>query len=142
MDEILDEKTYETRVVQYAPFSLRTAALLADILLFIMLSCGIYLLYSESPDYWTFVTINWWKIGLSVSLYFLYFEGSESQGTLGKQILQIRVLKENKLDINFTDAAKHYILSLLLFFGYFLLLTNDKYQTLADKLCHITIIRK
>lgn len=142
MDEILDEKTYETRMVQYASFSLRTAAFLTDMLLLIMLTYGIYVMYGTSPDYWTFVKTNWWKMGLLVSLYFVYFEGSESQGSLGKHILHLRVLKENKQDINFTDAAKHYILSLILFLGYFVLLTNDKYQTLADKLCHITVIRK
>lgn len=142
MEEILDEKTYETRIVLYAPFSLRTAALFADVLLFILCSYGIYLMYSESPDYWVFVKSNWWKICIAVSLYFIYFEGSESQGTPGKQILQLRVLRENKQDISFTDSAKHFFFSVLLFFGYLLLFTNDKYQTLADKWCGITVIKK
>ncbi len=142
MDEILDEKTYETRVVLYAPFSLRTAAVFADMLLFFLFSYGIYLMYSESTDYRTFLISNWWKIALLVSWYFVYFEGSESQGTPGKQILQLRVLKVNKQDLRFTDAAKHYLLSVLFFWGYFLLLSNDKYQTLADKWCHVTVIKK
>ena len=141
MDEILDEKTYETRNVQYASFSQRSAASLMDVFLFVIISFGLYYVFGLAATYMLFLQTFWWKILPIVLLYYVYFEGSENNATLGKQIMNIRLLNEEKRDIDFTDSAKHLLFSVILFFGYFILLTNEKRQTLADKFCKVIVVK-
>ena len=141
MDEILDEKTYETRKVEYAPFSLRTAAVLMDVLIFVALTYGLFYVLKLSPTYLIFLEVYWWKIAIVMAVYFIYFDGSESNATLGKQMMNIRLLNEAQRDADFTDSVKHFILSLLLFFGYIFLLSNEKRQTLADKICKVIVVK-
>lgn len=142
MDEILDEKTYETRNVQYAGFILRTAAFIADLLIFIMFCSGLYLAFRPAPSFYDFIILYWWKILPVVLFYFIYFDGSESNATPGKQIMNIRLLSIEKKEIDFTISAKHFVLSILLFFGYFMLLNKNRFQTLADKISHVIVIKK
>ena len=141
MDEILDEKTYETRKVEFASFSLRTAAFLMDVLIFVAITFGLFYMFKLAPDYLLFLKMYWWKIIIVVSLYFIYFDGSESNATLGKQIMNIRLLNEEKQAVDFTDSVKHFVLSVILFFGYFVLLSNEKQQTLADKICKVIVVK-
>ncbi|MDB5225830.1 MAG: hypothetical protein JWN78_23 [Bacteroidota bacterium] len=142
MDEILDEKTYETRQLSYASFSQRSAAVIIDLLIFGMLSYGIYLVFGATADYGGFLLKYWWQLALIVTFYFIYFDGSEKNATCGKQVMNIRLLSEEKRDIDFTTSAKHLLLSILLFFGYFSLLSKDKHQTLTDKICRVFVINK
>ena len=140
MDEILDEKTYETREIRYASFTQRTAAFLLDMLLFLLISYGIYDLSGNTPGYPEFILKYWWQNILIFSFYFIFFDGSEKNATLGKQIMNIRLLNEQKRDIDFTASAKHFLFSVSLFLGYFNMLSNNKHQTLADKICKIIVI--
>lgn len=140
MDEILDEKTYETRKVSYASFSLRTIAFLIDIFIFVAISYGLFYMFRFAPTYLMFLKLFWWKIIVIIAVYFIYFDGSESNATLGKQIMNIRLLNEQQRSVNFTDSAKHFFFSILLFFGYFVLLSNDKPQTMADKICKVIVV--
>jgi len=55
--------------------------------------------------------------------------------------MNIRLLNEAQRDADFTDSVKHFILSLLLFFGYIFLLSNEKRQTLADKICKVIVVK-
>ncbi len=141
MDEILDEKTYETRTVTYASFPLRTAAFLFDIIIFAAITYGLFYVFKTAPDYLSFLKMNWWKIAIVISAYFTYFDGNENNATLGKQIMNIRLLNEEKRAVDFTDSFKHYLLSLFLFFGYFGLLSTEKQQTMADKICRIIVVK-
>lgn len=141
MDEILDEKTYETRKVEYASFSQRSAAFLMDVFLFVIISYGLYYAFRLAPTYIEFLKVFWWKILPIVTVYYVYFDGSENNATLGKQIMNIRLLNEEKRDIDFTDSAKHLLFSVVLFFGYFVLLSNEKRQTLADKFCKVIVVK-
>jgi len=141
MDEILDEKTYETRNVQPADFITRLTALALDFLLFILFSYGLNYAFKFSSSYAIFVKLFWWKILLCVSFYFMYFNGSESNATLGKQIMNIRFLTEQKRAVDFSTSAKHYLLSILLFFGFYSIFQNKKKQSIADKLCKIIVIK-
>lgn len=140
-EELLDEKTYETRKVEAADFVSRTAALMADVLIFIMFSVGLNYAFSLAPSYLMFLQQYWWQILLVIAFYFIYFDGSETNATLGKQIMNIRLLTEEKRAVDFTTSAKHFILSLVLFFGYFGLLSSEKKQTIADKICAIIVVK-
>jgi len=141
MDEILDEKTYETRLVKPAGFAPRTAAFIADLLIFIMLSFGLNYMFRLSPTYVEFLKAFWWQILIAIIFYFIYFDGSETNATLGKQIMNIRLLTEEKRDVDFSTSAKHFVISLVTFFGYFVLLSNEKKQTMADKICKVIVVK-
>jgi uncharacterized RDD family membrane protein YckC len=141
MDEILDEKTYETREVKPADFITRLAAFAVDIIIFIILSYGLNYAFKISASYAAFLQLYWWQILIIISFYFIYFDGSESNATLGKQIMNIRLLTEEKRDVNFSNSAKHYALSVLLFFGYFSILMNEKKQTTADTFCKVIVVK-
>src|SRR4051812_1990503 len=110
MDEILDEKTYETRELTYATFSQRSAAVLIDLLIFGMADYGVYLVFGNTADYGGFLLKYWWQLALIIVLYFTYFDGSESNATFGKQVMNIRMLNDEKRDIDFTMSAKHLLL--------------------------------
>jgi len=141
MDDVLDEKTYETRKVEYASLLPRTASVLADVLIFIATSYGIFYLLKPASDYSRFMEMVWWKLLIAFLVYRFYFAGSESNATPGMQIMNIRFLTEQQRDISFTDALKHLLLSVLLFFGYPLLVSNEKKQTLADKMCKVIVVK-
>jgi uncharacterized RDD family membrane protein YckC len=141
MDEILDEKTYETRTVVYASFTLRATAFLIDVFLFVIVSYGLYYVLKSAPTYAAFLQMFCWKITVVIMIYFIYFDGSEKNATPGKQIMNIRLLNEKKREIDYNASAKHLLFSTLLFFGFFRLLLNDKQQTLADKICKVVVVK-
>lgn len=141
MDDILDEKTYETRAVEFASFSLRTTAFMTDVLIFGAFSFGLNYAFELQSSYLIFLKVYWWEIIILLTAYFIYFDGSEDNATLGKQIMNIRMLNEDKRSIEFTDSVKHFFLSLLLFPGYFRMLSNEKKQTLADKICKVIVVK-
>ena len=51
MDDILDEKTYETRTVEFASFSLRTTAFMTDLLIFGAVSFGLNYAFELQSSY-------------------------------------------------------------------------------------------
>ncbi len=140
MDDILDEKTYETREVTLANFTDRTLAFIADLLIFVMFGFGLNLVLKIAPTILLFIFAFWWQIVIVISLYFIFFDGSENNATLGKQLMDIRLLTENKRDVDFSNSAKHYLFSILLFFGYFSLFSKEK-KTLADKFCKVIVVK-
>src|SRR4051812_5977121 len=111
MDDILDEKTYETRTLKYATFSQRSAAVILDVLLFGMATYGIYRMFGNAENYSAFILQYLWQLSLVVVFYFIYFDGSESNATFGKQVMNIRLLSTEKRDIDFTISLKHFVLS-------------------------------
>ncbi len=141
MDEILDEKTYETRVLQYASFTQRTAALLIDVVLLVLISYVLNYIFRWSFDYKEFLMEYWLPVVAVVGLYFIFFDGSEMNATIGKQMMNIRMLGDNKLDIDYITSAKHYFFSVLIFFGYLALLSKNESKTLADHYCKVGVIK-
>jgi len=112
-----------------------------DVLIFVALTYGLFYVLKLSPTYLIFLEVYWWKIAIVMSVYFIYFDGSESNATPGKQMMNIRLLNDAQRDADFTDSVKHFFLSLLLFFGYIFLLSNEKRQTLADKICKVIVVK-
>jgi uncharacterized RDD family membrane protein YckC len=142
MDELLDEKTYETRTVRYASFYQRTSAFLIDALLFLIAAYGVYYMFGNAPSFMLFLRQYIWQVTAVILFYFIYLDGGEKNATFGKQVMNIRLLNEERREIGFSDSAKHCLLSVILFFGYFRMLWNKKNQTLADSICKITAINR
>jgi uncharacterized RDD family membrane protein YckC len=129
MDEILDEKTYESRKLKYATVSQRFIAFCIDLILILAVSFSIY----------EFIKI-WYLHLIAFIFYFTVLEGGESQATVGKQLMNIRVLNENKLDLSYTISAKRIVFSILLMFGFYQIFNSEKNQTMADRYCNVLII--
>jgi uncharacterized RDD family membrane protein YckC len=85
---------------------------------------------------------------LSIPMYWIYFaaqESGNSQATIGKKALGIKVTNEQGQKITFGQATGRYfgkILSgIILFIGYLMMLWDDKKQTLHDKLAGSYVVK-
>lgn len=81
----------------------------------------------------------------SVGLYILYFVGSTTLGgqTLGKRILGVRVLRTDGSRVKLKRSVIRYIgtwLSLPLFWGYLLVLIDNRRQAFHDRLADTIVI--
>jgi uncharacterized RDD family membrane protein YckC len=81
----------------------------------------------------------------SAGLYILYFIGSTVLGgqTLGRRIMGIRVLRSDGTRVRLKRAAIRYFgswLSLPLFWGYLLVLIDNRRQTFHDRLADTVVI--
>jgi len=84
------------------------------------------------------LVLNW--------LYFALMESSERQATLGKMALGLRVTNLDGGRISFGQGTGRYfgrILSaIILFIGYFMMLWDDKKQTLHDKMANTLVVEQ
>jgi uncharacterized RDD family membrane protein YckC len=78
-------------------------------------------------------------------LYFALMESGEKQATLGKMALGLRVTDTGGGRITFMQGVGRYfgrILStLIIFIGYFMMLWDDRKQTLHDKMADTLVIK-
>lgn len=72
MDEILDEKTFETRVLKYATASQRTIAWCIDIVLFALISFSVYQFIPLTANFLVFVLKFWYYHVAVIMLYFIF----------------------------------------------------------------------
>ena len=146
----------------YAGFWLRVLASLIDVPVYF----AIYLLSSflagfimgsivGTPDMWTdkeFIIIG---ILTNIIIYvtqFLYkatMESSGKQGTLGKMALGLRVVDMDGNKISFARATGRYWLSFVMaiipilnFIAYIMAGFTERKQTLYEKICSTTVIKK
>jgi uncharacterized RDD family membrane protein YckC len=79
-------------------------------------------------------------------LYFAILESGKMQATIGKLALGIIVTDESGERISFGRATgRHfgkYISTIILFFGFFMMLWDDRNQTLHDKMAGTLVIKK
>ena len=86
-------------------------------------------------------------LGLILTIaYFVYFETSDKQATIGKFIFDMKVVKEDGSKLTAKDSAIRYfskILSaIILFIGFIMAGFDDKKQALHDKIAHTYVVRK
>ncbi len=94
---------------------------------------------------WALRLIALGTTAFSVSLYILYFVGSTVLGgqTLGKRIMGIRVLRSDGARVRLKRSVIRYIgtwLSLPLFWGYLLVLIDNRRQAFHDRLADTIVI--
>ncbi|HEY0039542.1 MAG TPA: RDD family protein [Flavisolibacter sp.] len=85
---------------------------------------------------------------VSIVMYWLYFalqESSASQATIGKKALGLKVTSVEGGRITFGQATGRYfghiISSIILLIGYFMMLWDDKNQTLHDKMAGTLVVK-
>lgn len=78
-------------------------------------------------------------------IYYATLESGSHQATLGKRALNLKVTDVNGHRIGFGQATGRffgrYVSTLILFIGYFMMLWDDKKQTLHDKMAN-TLVTK
>ena len=78
-------------------------------------------------------------------LYFALQDSSAAQATLGKRALNLKVTGMNGERISFLNATgRHfakYLSAIILFIGYFMMLWDEKKQTLHDKVAGTLIVK-
>jgi uncharacterized RDD family membrane protein YckC len=86
---------------------------------------------------------------LSITIAWLYHaiqESGNKQATIGKRAMSLNVTDTDRQRINFGQATvRHFgkiISTIILFIGYFMMLWDDRKQTLHDKMANALVIKK
>jgi len=86
-----------------------------------------------------------WLAMIFVAAYYIYFETSDKQATLGKQILNIKVVKQDGTKIETSDAIFRYfgkIISAVIFMlGYLMALFDDQKRALHDRIAKTYVVK-
>lgn len=115
--------------MKYASFFERFAAVLVDSVLLIAVNL---------------VIKNEMAFFLVSTAYFVWMNGAYG-ATVGKMVMGIRIVKENKAKINYSDAMLREIVSYLsfivLFIGYLVVIWDPKKQAWHDRLAKTVVIK-
>ena len=103
------------------------------------------LLAIHPPNYFKyFMIINLLFFIISI-LYFVLLTSSKIQGTLGKQLLGIKVVGGEGNRISFSRAAARYfamMISFFMFMGFIMAAFNAKRQTLHDYMANTFVVKR
>lgn len=98
----------------------------------------------ETQEYYIAMLIFSLTRGISYWLYFALMESSSKQATLGKMAYGIRVTDLEGNRISFGQASTRYFSKflsvLILFYGFIMILRNDKRQGLHDKIAKTVVV--
>jgi uncharacterized RDD family membrane protein YckC len=136
------ESIFPERHVRYASFFDRFVAALID---------GVLLWLIDLPLAWIIDDNIWgdsWYVNaISLTINLLYFALQESgpkQATLGKQAMRIHVTNLEGGRISLAQGVGRYfarwVSALILFIGYFMMLWDNRKQTLHDKLANTLVV--
>jgi uncharacterized RDD family membrane protein YckC len=128
---------FPQQIIVYGSFLERFAAALLDGFILIIPSYVLQYMMGEMPGFLVSTLVNW--------LYSAYLESSENQATLGKRALGLKVTNMNGQRISFANASGRffgkYVSALILGIGYFMMLWDDKKQTLHDKMAGTLVVK-
>lgn len=136
--EPLDYSIFPERPVVYAGFWNRFAAFFIDLLVTAAIGSVTNVLTGYNFLYGAMLNIifGW--------LYYALQESSPNMATLGKRAMRIRVTDLRGNRISFGQAtARHFgqlLSTIILFIGYFMMLWDDKSQTLHDKMAGTLVV--
>jgi len=137
MEQLLDENVLGTTTLRFGTFWERFVAVLIDTLI---VAIPTMLLAYALP-----VVGN--VLGLVIGIgYYVYFESSEKMATIGKSAMGLKVVDaDTNGRITVGKAVGRYfgkfLSGIILLIGYFMMLFNDKKQTLHDKLAGTLVIK-
>jgi uncharacterized RDD family membrane protein YckC len=128
---------FPQQIIVYGSFLERFAAALLDGFILIIPSYVLQYMMGEMPGFLVSTLVNW--------LYSAYLESSENQATLGKRALGLKVTNMNGQRISFANASGRffgkYVSAFILGIGYFMMLWDDKKQTLHDKMAGTLVVK-
>ena len=127
---------FETPVV-YAGFWERVGATLIDFVILIVGQVLIVYLLPQTLASLINLVITW--------LYYALLESGESQATIGKRAVGLKVTDMNGGRISFGQATgRHFgkfLSGIILLIGYLMMLWDDKKQTLHDKMAGTLVVK-
>jgi len=118
---------------KYAGFGKRLVAYLIDGLIFIPIE-----LASQS--------VANLQLIIYIVLWFAYMTWMNGKfgATIGKQVMKLKIIKENGSPINYSDALVReiasYLSAIVLFIGYLVVIGDKKKQSWHDKLAHTYVV--
>ena len=128
---------FPERNVVYATFWVRFAASFLDgLIVGIPMAILNYALFHTFSNYVTNLVVGW--------LYSALQESGPNMATIGKRAMRIKVTDMNGQKISFGQATgRHFgkiISGLILLIGYFMMLWDEKSQTLHDKMAGTLVV--
>ena len=133
--EVLEESIFPEKLIVYATFWTRFAAALIDTLILLIPN----LILRALPGGGVLIIIMYW-------LYFALQESGPKMATLGKKAMHIKVTDLSNNRITFGQATGRYfgkiISFLILFIGYFMMLWDERKQTLHDKMANTLVVQE
>ena len=144
--EPLDYSIFPEQTVIPATFGQRLGASLLDGLIVGVAGLIVGAIFGSSTNFWSGFNPITTAVNTIVGwLYFALQESGNSQATIGKKALGIKVTNMNGEKHTFGQATgRHFakwISAILLLFGYFMMLWDDKSQTLHDKIAGALVVR-
>jgi uncharacterized RDD family membrane protein YckC len=140
MNDILDASEYENKEIRTASWLDRFVSTLIDVCLFFLVTYFLNDLFIGEL-YLEFLTSQWYIFVALMLFYIIYFQSSDKQATIGMQLMKIRLLNEDKTDVNVLTAIKRTGINIVLFFN-FLFLSGTYKQSFADKACKTIVIKR
>ncbi len=140
----------ERTIIQsnYAGFLVRLAARLIDgiILSFLMNFVLLFFYQKDFPGVFSWIfSIRGLVCFLLSIAYYVYFETSNKQATIGKSVMNLKVIKQNGDKLNVPDAIIRYfskILSTFIFLiGYLMVIFDDKKRALHDRIAGTFVVK-
>jgi uncharacterized RDD family membrane protein YckC len=134
-----------TELLNYAGFWLRfSAAIIDTLILWIPCSLFSWVFVGDSESAYLLV-VDLLQMTLIWCLYYGFLESSQSEGTLGKQILGLRVCDINRNRLSFTHAVARYLMGFIAAapFGIGLMMVGwtKRKQGLHDIICKCLVVR-
>ncbi|MGC4037314.1 MAG: RDD family protein [Chitinophagaceae bacterium] len=128
---------FQTEPVVYATFWERFAATFIDGIILIIPGLIVQYMLGKDISNLANLVIGW--------LYYALQESSPTQATIGKKALGIKVTDMEGQRISFGRATgRHFgkiISTIILFIGYFMMLWNEKRQTLHDSMAQTLVVK-
>jgi uncharacterized RDD family membrane protein YckC len=140
----VEEGPYKRPSGPRAGFWVRFDALLIDLILLAAVTGTFLGIGSSSLSSWVKVSVDPRALLLLIA-YFSFFEGSASGQTVGKKLLNIRVVDlGNGRSIGFVRAAVRnvvaYVVSVIFLLGYLWMLWDEEKQTWHDKVTSSVVV--
>ncbi len=147
--EIIQESIFPERHLEYATFGGRFVARVIDGL--VMLIPGGIISYMFRTNYPSLIENIPGLVKASLAswvvtwLYFAIMESGPNQGTFGKKAIGIKVTTLNGGQLTFMQASGRYfgklLSGLIIYIGYFMMLWDDRNQTLHDKMAGAVVVK-
>jgi uncharacterized RDD family membrane protein YckC len=128
---------FPQQIIVYGSFWERFAAALLDGFILIIPTYVLQSMMGQMSGTFVSILVNW--------LYSAFLESGESQATLGKRALGLKVTDMNGHRISFANASSRffgkYVSAIILLIGYLMMLWDDKKQTLHDKMAGTLVVK-
>lgn len=135
-----------TEQLNYAGFWLRFSAAIIDTLI-LWIPCSLFRwVFVGNSESAFLLAVDFLQMTLVWCLYYGFLESSRKQGTLGKQILGLRVCDIDRNRLSFTHAVARYLMGFVAAvpFGFGLMMVGwtKRKQGLHDIICKCLVVRK